>query len=278
MKLGGRRVLITGGSRGFGLAVARTFVAEGASVALCGRDREALNAASQELGVKALAADVSQSSDVGRLIDWVLPELGGLDAIVCSAGVYGPKGPVETVDWNDWVETISINLLGVVLLCRAVVPHFKRQRHGKIVILSGGGATKGMPNFSAYAASKAGVVRFAETLAEEVHEFGIDVNCVAPGAMNTRMLDEVLEAGPGKVGRAFYEQSLKQKSQGGVPPERGAALCAFLASDASDGMTGKLISAVWDPWETLPERGDELRGTDIYTLRRIVPEDRGKEW
>ena len=92
------------------------------------------------------------------------------------------------------------------------IPHFKQNRHGKIIILSGGGATKPMPYLSAYAASKAGVVRFAETLAEEVKDFNIDVNTVAPGALNTRLLDEVLAAGPEKVGKAFYEQSLKQQT------------------------------------------------------------------
>jgi NAD(P)-dependent dehydrogenase (short-subunit alcohol dehydrogenase family) len=135
-----------------------------------------------------------------------------------------------------------------------------------------------MPFFSAYAASKAAVVRFGETLAEELREFGVDVNCVAPGAMNTKFLDEALEAGPEKIGRAAYEQAVKQKKNGGVPPERAAALCAFLASAASDGITGKLISAVWDPWEKLAKHKKELASTDIYTLRRIVPQDRGKSW
>jgi len=135
-----------------------------------------------------------------------------------------------------------------------------------------------MPNLSAYAASKAAVVRFGETLAEELQAFRIDVNSVAPGALNTRLLDEVLAAGPEKVGAKFYAQSVKQKEQGGTPLERGAALCVYLASAASDGVTGRLISAVWDPWEKLRDYLDDLRGSDIYTLRRIVPEERGKKW
>jgi 3-oxoacyl-[acyl-carrier protein] reductase len=135
-----------------------------------------------------------------------------------------------------------------------------------------------MPNLSAYATSKAAVVRFGETLAEEVQAAGIDVNAVAPGALNTRLLDEVLAAGPEKVGEAFYAASMKQKAAGGTPLTRGAELCTFLASRASDGITGRLISAVWDPWKDLPAHLDELRGSDIYTLRRIVPEERGKQW
>ena len=143
--------------------------------------------------------------------------------------------------------------------------------------MSGGGATKPLPNLSAYAASKAGLVRFGETLAEELREAGIDVNMVAPGALNTRLLEEILEAGPDVVGDAFYSASVKQKAAGGTPLEVGAGLCVFLGSRASDGITGKLISAPWDPWQRFEAEKDRLEG-DVYTLRRIVPEERGWSW
>jgi NAD(P)-dependent dehydrogenase (short-subunit alcohol dehydrogenase family) len=104
------------------------------------------------------------------------------------------------------------------------------------------------------------------------------VNSIAPGALNTRLLDEVLQAGPEKVGKSFYERALKQKAEGGSSLERAAQLAVFLASAASDGITGKLISAVWDPWEHFPEHLDDLQKTDIYSLRRIVPKDRGQSW
>jgi 3-oxoacyl-[acyl-carrier protein] reductase len=111
-----------------------------------------------------------------------------------------------------------------------------------------------------------------------VRDNGIDVNAVAPGALNTRLLEDVLAAGPDKIGEAAYAQALKQRASGGTPLQKGVELCAFLASRASDGITGRLISAVWDPWADLPAHLDELRRSDIYTLRRIVPEDRGKSW
>jgi len=149
--------------------------------------------------------------------------------------------------------------------------------YGKIVQLSGGGATNPLPGLSAYAASKAAVVRFAETLAQELREHHVDVNSVAPGALNTRMLDEVLAAGPELVGQGFYERALEQQRTGGVPLERGAALAVWLASAASDGVTAKLLSAVWDPWSELPQHLDDL-ASDVYTLRRIVPGDRGLDW
>ncbi|MEA2339161.1 MAG: hypothetical protein QOE82_3168, partial [Thermoanaerobaculia bacterium] len=191
--------------------------------------------------------------------------------------VYGPLGSIEEIDWREWTRAIEINLYGSVLMSRAVIPHFRQRRYGKIVQLSGGGATNPLPHISAYAASKAAVVRFAETLAEELRDANVDVNAIAPGALNTRLLDEVLAAGPEKVGAAFYDRSLKQKDEGGAPLERGAALAVFLGSALSDGITGKLLSALWDPWEELPQRLADLRG-DVYTLRRIVPRDRGFSW
>lgn len=286
MRLAKRRALITGASQGFGLAVARAFVEEGADVMICARGSNQLERAQQDVAerargnARALAtpADISEPTDVRRLVETTLAAFGGLEILVCNAGVYGPKGPLQDVSWAEWSQAIAINLIGTMLSCREVLPHFQDRQYGKILLLSGGGATKPLPYLSAYAASKAAIVRFGETLAEEVRDSGIDVNAVAPGALNTRLLDEVLEAGPVRVGRVFYEQALRQKAQGGIPMEQGAALCVFLASAASDGITGKLISAVWDPWGSLPEHRDELRDSDIYTMRRIVPSDRGKDW
>lgn len=283
--------IVTGANQGLGFEIARKYIEAGASLAICARDEKLLRQAERELRallgsgqrILALPADVSSEADVQALVRAASESFGGIDILVNNAGVYGPKGAIEEVDWREWVRAIEINLYGSILMCRAVLPHlkardFKARGRGKIVQLSGGGATNPLPRISAYAVSKAAVVRFIETLAEEVREHGIDVNAVAPGALNTRMLDEVLQAGPDKVGRAFYERSLKQKESGGAGLGKGAELSVFLGSPESDGITGKLISAVWDPWASLPERLDELAESDIYTLRRIVPKDRGKTW
>jgi NAD(P)-dependent dehydrogenase (short-subunit alcohol dehydrogenase family) len=286
MKLAGRRALISGSSQGFGFAVARAFVEEGAHVMLCARNADRLRRAKQELAelagdesrVLATQADVSVPEDVRRLVEATVTAFGGLEILVSNAGIHGPKGPVQDVSWEEWRGALETNLMGTVLLCRATLAHFLLRRHGKIMLLSGGGATQPMPYLSAYAASKAAIVRFGETLAEEVRAFGIDVNSVAPGAMNTRLLDDILEAGPERVGRSYYERAVRQHAEGGTPPERGASLCVFLASRESDGITGKLISAVWDPWESLARHVDDLKGSDVYTLRRIVPADRGIDW
>jgi 3-oxoacyl-[acyl-carrier protein] reductase len=225
-----------------------------------------------------MPGDISRPEDCAAAVDRALSLFGGLTVLVNNAGVYGPMGRLEDVNWQEWDDAIRINLLGTALMCRAALPRMRERGYGKIVNLSGGGATGPLPRFSAYAASKAAVVRLTETLAEELREDHVDVNAIAPGALNTRLLDQVVEAGPEKVGREFHERAVKQRDEGGVPLEKGAALCAFLASAASDGITGRLLSAVWDDWDRLPERRGDLEKSDVYTLRRIVPKDRGLPW
>jgi NAD(P)-dependent dehydrogenase (short-subunit alcohol dehydrogenase family) len=284
--LEGRNALITGANQGLGLAIARSYVAAGASVFMCARDAVLLDQARAAVAtlasdgqqVLAQTADVSDRDQVEAVASASIGAFRQLHILVNNAGVYGPLGPIEEIDWNAWVRAIEINLFGSILMCRALLPHFKAHRYGKIVQLSGGGAANPLPRISAYAVSKGAIVRFAETLAEEVREDGIDVNAIAPGALNTRLLDDVLAGGPERVGKAFYERSIKQKEQGGAPLERAASLAVFLGSAASDGITAKLLSALWDPWETLSEHLDDLRRTDVYTLRRIVPADRGLFW
>jgi NAD(P)-dependent dehydrogenase (short-subunit alcohol dehydrogenase family) len=284
--LAGRSALITGANQGLGLEIARAYVREGASVLLCARDGALLDVACAELGsaavpgqiVAAMRADVSNASDVAALADRACALFPQLHVLVNNAGVYGPMGPSESVNWDDWVRAIEINLYGSVLPARALVPHFKRFGYGKIVQVSGGGATNPLPFISSYAASKAAVIRFAESLALEVKEFGIDVNAIAPGALNTRMMDELIAAGPDAVGGAFHARMLKTQQEGATPLGKGAALAVFLGSAASDGITGRLLSAVWDPWHVLPEYRDVLDRSDVYTLRRITAEDRNLKW
>ena len=285
--LANRSALITGGNQGLGLAIARAFVDAGANVAICARDGALLERAAEELAARrtikgqrglALIGDVSKREDVERITMLALAEFPDLQILVNNAGVYGPMGPSESVDWDAWVQAMEINVFGSILMCRALVPHFRAQRYGKIIQLSGGGATNPLPRLSAYAASKAAIVRFAESLALEVKDDGIDVNSVAPGALNTRMMNELIEAGPAAVGQAFFERMKRIADEGGTPLEKGAALTVFLASAASDGITGRLLSAVWDPWADLPQYREQLDRSDVYTLRRIVPADRGLPW
>ena len=281
-----KKAIITGANQGLGFEIAKKYVQAGADVMLCARSETLLDMAYNELvaisvpGQKIAkhVANVSVEADVQAVVVKTIEELGGCHILVNNAGIYGPKGEIETVDWTEWVKAIQINVYGSILMCRALLPHFKAQGYGKVIQLSGGGATNPLPFISAYAVSKAAIVRFAETLAEEVRGTGIDVNAIAPGALNTRMLDEIIHAGPEKVGQAFYDRSLQQKQSGGTPLDKGADLALFLASAASDGITAKLISAIWDDWEHWPDYLDELSSSDAYTLRRITGRDRNFPW
>lgn len=286
MKLSGRTAIVTGASRGLGKAIAARLIADGADVMLTARDADVLQAAGEELAVARpdqrqrvvwQAGDVAVAADVERMVAAAQEQLGRIDVLVSNAGVYGPLGLIEDVDWAEWAKAIEINLLGTVLACRAVVPIMRQQGGGKIVILSGGGATSPLPRVSAYAASKAAVVRFGETLAEETKDANIDVNSVAPGALNTRLTDQIVDAGPEKVGKSLYERAVQWQAGSATPLEVGADLVAFLASTESDGITGRLIAAVWDPWREFPAQREKIAASDVYTLRRIVPEDRGWE-
>jgi NAD(P)-dependent dehydrogenase (short-subunit alcohol dehydrogenase family) len=286
MKLQNLVTLVTGASQGLGKAIAEAFVREGAHVAICARDGKMVKAVKTDLervaasGQKILAqaCDVTSKSEVSEFFSALDRELGPIDVLVNNAGVYGPKGPSEEVDLDEWMHAIEINLLGTFLPARQAITRMKPRKRGKIINLSGGGATNPLPRISAYAAAKAAVVRLTETLAEELRDFGIQVNAVAPGALNTRLLDEVLQAGPDVVGAEFYQKALKQRDSGGAPLEKGADACVFLASTQSAGITGKLLSAIWDPWDKLHEFSQTLDKSDIYTLRRIVPADRGLDW
>jgi NAD(P)-dependent dehydrogenase (short-subunit alcohol dehydrogenase family) len=281
-----RCAIVTGASEGLGFEIAKRYLAAGANLTICARTESALSKAAADLeasaapgrSVTAIPADVSKPGDAAALVALALKTHGRVDILVNNAGVAGPCGSVESIDWVEWMRTIEVNLFGSVLLSRALLPHLKQAGRGKIVQLSGGGATNPLPMLSAYAVSKAAVIRFVETLAEETRPHRIDVNAIAPGALNTRMLDRMIDAGPRKIGQALYERLSQVKTQGGTPLGKAADLAVFLGSPLSDGITGKLISAAWDPWHDLPNRLRELQETDIYTLRRIVPKDRNMDW
>ena len=264
-----------------GRAMARQFREQGANLALVARNRKPLDRLAAELqssgtgDVEVIAADLSDADAPAEIVERLRAKWDHLDALVNNAGIGGPIGRAWENDWQEWQETLQVNLLAPVALCRLSIPWMRRG--GSIVNVAGGGATGPRPNFSAYATAKAALVRFTETLALEVAELGIRVNAISPGIMATEMLEAVLLAGPEQAGED-YSRAMEVKRRGGQPPEKAAALAWYLASPESEGITGRLISAIWDPWKKLAQRADELKESDIYTLRRITPEDRGKQW
>ena len=286
MRLLKRTAIVTGSSQGLGREIAARFVREGASVLLCARSGEKLEAVAADLEGRLapdaqllrVVADVSKEADFDAVIEKAVAAWGRIDILVNCAGSAGPRGAFEGNDWKAWREAVEVNLFGAAYGCHAVIPHMKRAGSGKIINLSGGGATKPLPSLSSYAASKAGVVRLTETLAWELKDWRIDVNAVAPGILATKLAEDVMDVGEGLLGKGYFEEVKRQKQGNMSAFEKATDLCAFLASAESDGITGRLISAPWDPWQTLADRVDELASSDIYTLRRITPEDRGRTW
>lgn len=268
-------MLITGGSRGIGNAVAAGMAREGALLMIAARDAVEVERAKDHLcgiGVKAfgLAIDVTKAADVDCLVQETIGRFGRIDVLVNAAGVQGPIGPLWQTDAKQWLSAVNTNLFGTMLCCRAVLPHMIAAGGGKIINFSGGGATGPRANFSAYAASKAAVVRLTETLAEETRPFNIGINAVAPGMINTRLLDEILQAGSAAGGERAVIEKLRQDPNGFVPVELPVELVVFLASPGSDGLTGKLISAPHDDWRAWDEcRIRKLSALPWMTLRRV---------
>lgn len=274
MLLKNRVAVITGGSRGIGLAIAKLFGREGAQLMLVARTKRDLQRVQKDFERESVecnifCADVSNESAAKAIIATTIKRYGKVDILVNNAAIYGSIGLVVEVDSQQWLKAIHVNLFGTFLMTKSVLPHMMRRRKGKIINLSGGGATSPFPHFSSYSASKAAIVRFTETVSEEVKKYGIQINAMSPGGVNTRLVDEVLKAGEKAAGKDFYRKILKQKTQGETPPERGAELALFLASDRSNGLTGRIISAVRDRWQEIPSYLHEIMSSDFYTMRRI---------
>ena len=275
-ELTNKRALVTGAGRGIGRSIAVALAAAGAQVGLMARTRSQLEAVAREISdagseAAVLPGDVGEESDVRASIQTFVERFGGIDILTNNAGITGPIGPIQEIDGADWERAIRVNLLGCFLCTRYALPYMIEQRAGKIINLSGGGAVGARPRFGAYSASKAAVVRLTETVAAEVAEYGIDVNAIAPGAINTTMLDVVIAAGDAAGLEA--EAALKQKAEGGADPARAAALAVYLASRRSDGLSGRLISALWDNWETLDI--EAVMASEMFAVRRVKKPDDG---
>jgi NAD(P)-dependent dehydrogenase (short-subunit alcohol dehydrogenase family) len=259
--------LIVGASGTLGSAVAETFAQAGARLALTGRGAIA-EAAGDQAQTLRLKLDIRSQTEVHNVLQRVRDELGSLDVVVNCSGIQGPIGPAQTADPEEWVRAVETNLFGCFYLAHAAIPIMLSQRGGRIIFFSGGGATSARPFFSAYGAAKAAVVRLTETLAEELRDQGVQVNAIAPGAVHSRMWNEMRSAGAAG-GQKLLEELKQMDRTGGVPPERAASLALFLASNRSKNLTGRLISAVHDKWEEMEPRIATIMSTEAGTLRRV---------
>lgn len=275
MILESKTIIITGGSLGIGFAVAKKCVQEGATVIIASRTQADLDVTLQDLkkisdlNHQSYILDVSDVDAVRTFAGWCVKNYSSINGIVNCAGVYGPIGKTTGIDLHHFKQALEINFLGTVYMCSVFAPLLQSSTRKKIVNFSGGGAAAPFQNYSAYATSKIAIVRFTENLSLELMDDSIDVNCVAPGFVITRLHQQTVDAGSDAVGSSFYEGTKKQIESGGVPPEKAADLTAFLLSSKSDGISGKFISAPWDAWQEEDFQKLLRDDKDFATLRRI---------
>lgn len=264
-----KSILIIGAGRGIGKRLAIGFAHAGARVGLMARSKAELDLANLEIehagGVSLrLRADVREYEQVAAAVDRLTVQFGGVDLLICAHGVFGSIGPLAECPPSHWADATATNIVGTMNACRAVLPSMIERRGGKIILLVGPGSEGPRPNFSAYSATQAALVRFAETLAEEVREANVQVNCMNPGQTYTSLTDEILEAGD----RACWKEAKDAthiRTTGGTSPEKQIQLAQFLASERSNHISGKLIS-INDDWKKLEHANAHA---EMFTLRRL---------
>jgi NAD(P)-dependent dehydrogenase (short-subunit alcohol dehydrogenase family) len=238
--------LVTGGGRGIGAGIARELAAAGMQVAVTGRTAEQVEAVAAEIGGRALVGDVSKREDVEG---WVA-ELGEIDLLVANAGIAEWEKSAWEIAPDDWWHVLEVNLLGVYLCCRAVIPGMIERGRGRIVITGSGAAYLPGSRDSSYSASKAAVWRFGETLALQLEPHGVPVFVISPGLVRTAMNEGI-----------FAEDAPW------TPPELAPRLVRALASGRADGLSGRYIHAEHDDVDDLVRRADEIREQDLNAIR-----------
>jgi NAD(P)-dependent dehydrogenase (short-subunit alcohol dehydrogenase family) len=263
------KIVLTGSSDGIGKFLADTLAAHGHEICRLARSPQ------DGFGFQC---DVSDWNVVQSCAEKISSKWKNVGTLICCAGIQEPIGPAMEIDPSAWRKNLAVNLDGTFFSIRAFYPLLqKSSSRAKVICFSGGGSTSPRPNFAAYGVAKTGVVRLVETLAAEWQGNPPDINAIAPGAIFTKMTEEVLARGVGLAGQNEFVGASKLSRDNSTKLEKVLGLVELLLSEKSDGFTGKLISAQWDPWEKLHEFKNDLN-SDIYTLRRIVPKDRGKNW
>jgi 3-oxoacyl-[acyl-carrier protein] reductase len=264
------KIVLTGSSSGIGQFLADTLAQRGHEICRLARSPQA--------GF-SFQCDVGDWNAVQNCAKKISAKWSSLDALICCAGIQEPIGPAMEIDPLAWRRNLAVNLDGTFFAIRALYPLLKKSSaRAKVICFSGGGSTNPRPNFAAYGVAKTGVVRLVETLASEWAGNPPDINAIAPGAIFTQMTEEVLARGEKLAGQKEFASAAKLQRDNSAKLEKVLGLVELLLSPRSDGISGKLISAPWDPWPNLPARREELMKSDIYALRRIVPEDCGQKF
>jgi NAD(P)-dependent dehydrogenase (short-subunit alcohol dehydrogenase family) len=266
-----RCVLVTGGGRGIGKRLAIGFARLGARVALVARSKAELDLAHIEIeqnGGNALRirGDVADPEQMTVAVDRVRVAYGGIpDILICAAGVAGPLHGFLQSSLKSWTEALHINLMGVVNACRAVLPGMVERRRGKIIVLACDSGSTPKLHFSSYTTAKTAVVRFVESIAPELSEHNVQINCLDPGSAYTSLTDEIIRASA-RVEHKVVENAIETRRTGGTSPEEQIKLAEFLASETSNHITGRFIH-VDDDWKKL--KTTTLKA-DTFTLRRVI--------
>jgi NAD(P)-dependent dehydrogenase (short-subunit alcohol dehydrogenase family) len=260
--------LITGAGRGIGKRLAIGFAKAGMRIGLLGRSQGELDVTKLEIehaggSAHRFRADVRDFEQLSAAVDRMTDFYGEVHVLVANAAILGPIGPFVEHKPRDWKEIFETNVIGVMNACRTVLPQMIQKRSGKIIVIADSSSSNPRPNFAPYSASKAAVVRFVESIAEEIREHNVQVNCFSPGGAYTTMTDEILDAGD-RAGSTEIDEAEQIRLTGGVPADKQIQIALFLASERSNHLTGKLID-VTDDWKKL-ER--ENTRPDSWTLRR----------
>jgi short-subunit dehydrogenase len=270
-----KTVIITGGSQGIGLEISKHLANTNYKIILISRSKDELEKVCNELdGINKLknfyfVADVSNRHDLSSLENFLSDHQLMIDALINCAGVYGPIGNTLDIDLEEFQKAFNINFFGTLNMIKASKKFFKKAIKKKVINFSGGGAASPFPYYSAYATSKAAIVRLTENLSIELKNDSFDINCIAPGFVITRLHQETIKAGPEKMGKEFYENTKKMIENGGVSHSYSCDLVSFLLSGHSDGITGKFISANWDKWNDKEYLKEIRQNNNFATLRRI---------
>jgi 3-oxoacyl-[acyl-carrier protein] reductase len=275
--------LITGCSTGLGLQLMLAFLRKNYKVyGLSSNKKKILKAKKKilnhfsKIDFDIKKVDVSNKKQVNLYIKKIVKKESKIHVLVNNAGIYGPIGPFEKNSYKKWRDAFEINFFGSLNFYKSLIPIMKKQNFGRIVQIAGGGATNSFPMFTSYSSAKAAIVRFSETLSDEVSKYNITINSIAPGALNTKFMDLAIKAGPKLAGSNFHKKMLNLKSKGGDDITKAIDLIIMLSSE-NNKITGKLISSLWDKWEKFNRFQKKINNSDVYTIRRIAGRDRGLE-
>jgi NAD(P)-dependent dehydrogenase (short-subunit alcohol dehydrogenase family) len=267
VELANQVAIVTGGGRGIGRTIAQALVKAGARVAVVARSQTELAETVSIIGddrAMAVVVDVTDRNTVEQMVDEVAHMLGPIDLLVNNAGVYGPVGPVWEVNVDEWWQNINVNLRGIFLTTRTVLPKMIARRSGRIVHIASNAGVRPAPYSTAYRCSKAAVLRFTDCLALEIKDYGISVFAVHPGTVRTAMTEDLLESEAGQKWMPTFQKTFDNKQD--VSSERCAELIVTLASGKADALTGRYIQ-VFDDIDDMVLRSKEILHDDLYTLR-----------